>query len=356
LFCEENQACTTFMRYDDVFLNECRQKGDDTADALIANVFAEGTQANLFAMLKLERLALLAQPESAVKTFLLASTEKPTWFAVDRLHNGQRLFEAYALEMMTLLGAMALPYCYAASPGNKALYLSDKMRSMPGKRLMDTAAFVIAVLTPGNLTEKEIGVTHINRVRLIHALSRYYVQRHPEWKAEFGIPINQEDMAGTNLAFSYIILMGLIQSGFAISKQQKEDFTYAWRYIGYVMGINEDLLPSSFAEAAQLTYTIERRNFAKTEEGITLTSELLDYYKANVPGWRASLIESQIRLYVGNAVAEYIGLGSHPIRDRVASWMGDFQSLKNLLTIKTGTYGEMLMQHELFRKKVMLDR
>ncbi len=74
-----------------------------------------------------------------------------------------RVVRIQQLEMMALLGAMSLPYCYAASPGNKALYLSDKMRNAPGKRLMDTASFVIAVLTPNSFGEHSTATIHINK-------------------------------------------------------------------------------------------------------------------------------------------------------------------------------------------------
>ena len=67
---------------------------------------------------------------------------------------------------MTLLGAFALPYCYAGSPGNKALFLSEKMRNSPGKRLADTAEVTIAVSTPGSFENGE-AYFHINKTRII---------------------------------------------------------------------------------------------------------------------------------------------------------------------------------------------
>ncbi len=217
----------------------------------------------LYGLLKLEEKEIIKQPSSPVKQFLVSKRTKPDWFDARRLQRGQQLFKQYALEIMTLLGAMALPYCYAASPGNKALYLSDKMRNTPGKRLLDTASFVIHVLTPGSLEDSNTGHIHINKVRLIHALSRYYLKKQMQWDKAWGQPINQEDMAGTILAFSYVILRGMQQSGFILSQKEKEDFLFAWRYIGYLLNINEDLLPSSLEEARQLAYTIKKETSRK---------------------------------------------------------------------------------------------
>ncbi len=333
------------------FLDIQRLKGDAEADALIEKTFAVGRQGLLYGLFKLDEKAIQLEPDSDLKKFFIEQKPKPSWFNQKRLQKGQQLFKQYALEMMALLGAMSLPYCYAASPGNKALYLSDKMRNSPGKRLMDTASFVIAVLTPGTLEDGETGHIHINKVRLIHALSRYYLRKLPTWNMDWGVPINQEDMAGTNLAFSYVILLGMQQSGIILSQREKEDFLYAWRYIGYQMNIDEALLPSSFQEARQLATTIKIRNFKKTEEGIILTKELLSYYKVSVPADQADLVSSQIRFYLGNEVAEYIGIASDPIRDKLAATVSTFKSLQSLLSVQPDSYEKMLAQHSLLKKK-----
>jgi ER-bound oxygenase mpaB/B'/Rubber oxygenase, catalytic domain len=335
----------------DKFLNSQRLVGDVEADTLIQSTFAANQQGVLYGLFKLEETEIEYQPDSELKKFLITQKQKPAWFNQKRLQNGQKLFKQYALEVMALLGAMSLPYCYAASPGNKALYLSDKMRNSPGKRLMDTASFVISVLTPGKLEDGETGHIHINKVRLIHALSRYYLKKLPSWNMEWGVPINQEDMAGTNMAFSYVILLGMQQSGFILSQKEKEDFLFAWRYIGYQMNIDEALLPSTFLEARQLATTIKIRNFKKTEEGIVLTKELLSYYKVSVPPDQADLVPSQIRFYLGNEVAEYIGIASDPIKDKLAATVSNLKSLQSLLSVQPDSYQKMLSQHALLKKK-----
>jgi hypothetical protein len=334
-----------------IFLDNQRLIGDREADLLIEATFAAKQQGVLHELFKQDEKLIESQPDSDLKKFLINQKPKPVWFNKKRMQRGQRIFKQYALEMMALLGAMSLPYCYAASPGNKALYLSDKMRNSPGKRLMDTASFVISVLTPGMLEDGETGHIHINKVRLIHALSRYYLTKQPTWNMDWGVPINQEDMAGTNLAFSYVILLGMQQSGFILSQKEKEDFLFAWRYIGYQMNIDEALLPSSFLEARQLATTIKIRNFKKTEEGIILTKELLSYYKVSVPPDKADLVPSQIRFYLGNEVAEYIGIISDPFRDKLAATVSTFKSLQSLLSVQPDSYQKMLSQHSLLKKK-----
>ncbi len=334
------------------YLDNQRLVGDAEADSLIETIFSKQQQTALYGLLQLEEKNISLQPASAIRDFMISRKEKPVWFNQKQLQNGQRLFKQYALEIMTLLGAMSLPYCYAASPGNKALYLSDKMRKAPGKRLMDTASFVTAVLSQGSLEAGGLGNVHINKVRLIHALSRYYLKKQPTWNMAWGLPINQEDMAGTNLAFSYVILLGMQQSGFVLSEKGKEDFLFVWRYIGYQLSIQEDLLPASFKEAGYLANMIKKRNFKKTEEGIQLTSELLSYYKLTVPFSQAALITSQVRMYLGDEVSGYIGIEADPIRDRLISALSTFKSLQNMFSIQDSSYQKMIFQQSALKKKL----
>lgn len=340
-------------RISDEFLDKQRWKGDGPADRLITATFSKGNQDLLYGLLKLNASQIRQLSNSALRNFLIKRRVPPSWFDGKRLHHGQKLFKLYALEMMALLGAMSLPYCYAASPGNNALYLSDKMRNAPGKRLMDTASFVIEVLTPGSLDDDHGGHIYINKVRLIHALSRYYVKKHPQWDRTWGVPINQEDMAGTNLAFSYVILLGMQQSGYLLSHREKEDFLFAWRYIGYLLNIQEALLPASFLEASQLTNLIKRRNFKKTEAGTILTAELLKYYKSTVPPSQADLLPSQIRFYLGKEVADMIGIVSDSWRDRITSSVSTLKSFQNMLSVHSSSYERLLLQHSLIRKGII---
>jgi len=333
------------MKYTTPFLNKQRQRADDAADELVKRLFTNRQQTELYALFQLNDDELAQARPSATKEFLLARKPLPLWFDENKLQRGQQVFEAYAMEIMTLLGALALPYCYAGSPGNKALYLSEKMRKAPGKRLFDTAQFIISVSTPGGLTQSGTGHIHINKTRLIHAIARYYLQQG-NWRAAWGQPINQEDMAGTNLAFSYIILLGLQKSGFILTEKEKEDFLYLWRYIGYQLNVDQELLPDSFQQAATLARTIEKRNFKKSEESVSLAKELMNYYKTVVPPRQAIFIESQVRYFLGPEVAGYLGLEENPIRDGITSLMSAFKELKNIFEVHTPSYATMIANQQ----------
>jgi hypothetical protein len=251
---------------------------------------------------------------------------------------------------MTLLGALSLPYCYAASPGNKAIYLTEKMRKNPGKRLLDTAQFIITVLEEGSFTTGE-GSFEIQKTRLIHAMVRHYISTQNLWDYHWGAPVNQEDMAGTNLAFSYIIVKGLEESDFQLTQKEKEDFLYAWRFIGYQLQIDEALLPASYAEAEELESTIKHRHFKYSEEGNLLINDLLEHYRESFPAVAGYFVDSQIRYFTGPEVASFLGLKAHPVKDSIVRGMNKLRKRLNRLFVNPYSYRIMIRNHYKLKEK-----
>lgn len=340
------------MKTDKIFLDKQRFVGDRPADQLVKALFSRNLQHELYTSIQLTATQIVNAGNSTTTTsFLNSKRSEPEWFQPKRLESGQHVFETYAVEIMTLLGVMALPYCYAGSPGNKALYFSEKMRNSPGKRLIDTADFIISVSGSGSLVTGSAGHIQINKTRLIHAIARHYVSKN-DWSLDWGVPINQEDMAGTNLAFSYVTLVGLLKSGFVLSTKEKEDFVYLWRYIGYHLGINEQLLPATYKEAQTLTEVIKQRNFRSSDEGIVLTRELLRYYRSVAPAGKARFIESQVRYFLGPEVSGYLGLAPDYLKDRIAGFINSIQEVRNFLSVPEGGYRMMMEGHEALKRSL----
>jgi hypothetical protein len=334
------------MRFDEHFLNHMRQIGDPDADNIVITAFKAGFEKQLYSYLSLQNHQVQSAPvDDSTRTFLLQPPIFPKWFSQDRFIRGQQFFRKYALDIMTLLGAMSLPYCYAASPGNKAIYLTEKMRKSPGKRLLETAHFIIEVLKEDAFGPSGVGAFEIQKTRLIHALVRYYIVNKTPWNPEWGMPVNQEDMAGTNLAFSYIIIKGMKQSDFSLAAADAEDFLYAWRFIGTQLRIHDDLLPDNLCEAEALEVAIRERHFRQSIEGPLLTDELIRHYKESFPAVASYFVDSQIRYFVGPEVSALLGLRPEPVKDLFVNWMNCLRKAINRNFINPFSYEIMMRNH-----------
>jgi hypothetical protein len=334
------------------FLNQNRLIGDPLADDRVKQIFEKKEQANLYKLLQMNSTHIMEAEDSELKSFLTDIRPLPQWFDADRVLKGQKFYKKFATPVMTLLGGLSLPYCYAASPGNKALYLSDKMRKSPGKRLVDTADFIITVSTALNISENSEAQISINKLRLIHAVARYYILNSNNWSMEWGIPINQEDMAGTNLAFSYIIINGLQKSGYMMTNREKENFLALWRYIGYQLYIEDELLPSTLKEAELLEKTIRKRHFKESEEGFTLAKELIAYYKSMVKGMESYLLESQIRYWLGPLAADCVGLKADKVKDTIVQTINLVKESTNFFDVDPDSFTKMMKNHKLLKMQV----
>lgn len=344
------------MNLSSTFLNQQRLLADAKADELIHSFFANGFQNQLYSVFSIAPEQFESLQNEALKAFLIQTLPKPDWLEVGLLRKGQRVFEKYALPIMNLLGGLSLPYCYAASPGNKALFLSEKMRKQPGKRLADTAEFIIGVSAIGQLDADASGHFHINKTRLIHAIARFHILKGNEWNLDWGLPINQEDMAGTNLAFSFLILRGLIKSGFLVSEKEKEAFLHLWRYIGYQLRIDAQLLPSSFEEAILLERAIRTRHFKKSEEGVALTKELIACFKNLLPENESTFIAAQMRYWLGKSVANCVGLKPDMKADATINLLNTINEARNFLTLKETDFRKMLQNQALLKLQVSQQR
>jgi hypothetical protein len=333
------------MNCTDHFLDTQRQAADPEADQLITALFEQNQQGQLYATFKLKKQDVLSLGQSDLRTFLLHQSPNPIWMDVAKIKAGQAFYKKFATPIMTLLGGLSLPYCYAASPGNKALYLSQKMRQAPGKRLLDTAAFIIAVCSPGSLGPEAEGYLEINKIRMIHSLSRYHILKGKNWDTAWGLPINQEDMAGTNLAFSYLILKGLQSTGFSITNIERDGFLHLWRYIGYHLNIHADLLTDSMTEAGQLERAIVTRHFKFSKEGATLTKELIAYYKTLIPGAEKNLMDAQIRYWLGAKVADCLDIKTDWVKDAAVVVINGVRNIRNGFAPEENSYDVMMENH-----------
>lgn len=74
-----------------------------------------------------------------------------------------------------------------------------------------------------------------------------------QWRPEvWGAPINQCHMAGTNVMFSAGVLDGLTRFGYHFERVEREALIHLWRYAGYLLGVNQELLIADEFEGHRL--------------------------------------------------------------------------------------------------------
>lgn len=298
------------------YLSSMRQQGDFFADNLIAEVFADENQKAAFRNM-LDSISYNHQLNKlddfyAVKEAFLRAAKLPDWADQKLMEQGAAFFAAHATAIMNLLGLLSLPYCYAAADGAKVLDLSERIKNKPEHRLGETADFIWDVMAPNAFEPEGKGFISILKVRLLHAAIRFYTQKSGKWDEAWGLPVNQEDMAGTNLSFSLIVVRGLRKFGLKIEYKEQQAFMHLWNVIGFLLGVDERLLPETGKEALLLEEAIRTRNFKSSEHGQSLTRSLIQYFSSVDATFPQKETMQLMRYLVGNEVADLLALPLQP--------------------------------------------
>lgn len=239
----------------------------------------------------------------------------PVWINFERIKAGQKVFTKYGPEISMLLMFKSLPECYACGNGVNVLYQTGKFTydddaRLFSKRLLDTTKFVHDVLREGSFEGDKVGLKSILKIRTIHATARYMVNRKGDWNAEkYGMPINQEDMLGTLMAFSQSVIEGLEKLGTGITEKEKEDYYYVWRVAGQALGIQPEMIPINAEEAFELSNCIIAHQLDSTEEGRILTESILKFVNDKImfPGFKGGA-EEIMRYLVDRKIVEAVAI------------------------------------------------
>src|SRR5262249_45188084 len=129
-----------------------------------------------------------------------------------RIARAQDLFTRYGWQVAVGLFCSSLPQAYAAKKGAKVLGYTQALSRHVRQRIFETAQFIFDAMDPGGLAKDGRGVRAAQKVRLMHAAIRHLVlkdRQRPYDPVAFGLPVNQEDMAGTLMTFSCVTLDAL---------------------------------------------------------------------------------------------------------------------------------------------------
>jgi hypothetical protein len=181
----------------------------------------------------------------------------PAWVDWETCDKGGALLMRAGPLGGAVLGARSLVLGYASPGGNKPLVFSGRLKEQAARRVNETARFVQAVCRPSGMRPYAEGWQITLKVRLIHAQVRRMILKTDRWRTDaWGLPANQHDMAGTMLLFSVSIVDGLRRLGMGVTAEDAERYVHLWRWIGRVIGVHEDVLPGSEAEAMRLAELI----------------------------------------------------------------------------------------------------
>lgn len=315
--------------YADELLQRFRTQGDPPADHVIDSIAKTkgvgGIRQLMSWLINPTHVETDVAEQESIRHFFAEQNELPTWADWEKMKLGMAVFQQHARQIGLILGCFSLPYCYLGANGAQVLWLTERIKKDTARRLQETGDWLFGVSTR-NEWETGKAIQRTLTVRLIHACARWFVQHSGRWQDDWGLPVNQEDMAGTNLAFSYIVLRGLRKLDTTLSEEQEEGFLHHFNVVGYLNGVAEELLPQNLRQAYLLDRAIVRRQFMPSDAGKGLTSALLDAIaqqpnsekstKTDRPETVRNLAAGEMRFFLGDQYADWLAIPPVPVEKR----------------------------------------
>jgi ER-bound oxygenase mpaB/B'/Rubber oxygenase, catalytic domain len=298
--------------YQNSYLSDLRQIQDDPADQAVRVLVENPHLISLINSWKETPNTLPDDLPVELKNFFDFYQEAKQNIPTEILQQGQALFNQKGDLYLAMLGFYSLPYCYAFADGAQVLVRSKRILESIGERLGETGSFVLEIFRPGAFISSQESYLVCAKVRLIHAFSRFFVEKYArDWNPDFGKPINQEDMIGTNLAFSLIVLRGWRKLGFKVSTEETTLIMRYWKWVGELMGINPDFWPDNSKEAFELEKLIRQRHLKRSEAGLKLIGALKNFYQNTIPDpILSSQTESILAFFLGKEASKALDLKS----------------------------------------------
>lgn len=216
-------------------------------------------------------------PESIKQMFLQTQTI-PEWLDYGLLKNGAELCMRANLDSLISLRDYCLMGGYDFAYLNKPLIITEALKKGAVKRLSETLDFWVNVTRYDALELHHKGYEFAIKTRMIHSYARLSIRKHyKDWDTEnWGEPINSWDMMATYIGFSLVFLHSLHKLGNTYSAQEEQGLFHLWKYVGYLLGIPEKLLPDNKKQATEFFYMWTSIQPPADKDSVLLAHSLLN--------------------------------------------------------------------------------
>lgn len=213
---------------------------------------------------------------AALREFFDVVETIPEWVDWDLIEEGARVFRFLGQNSLDILLQLSLIGGYRfGGPTDLLVATGGLSGDSTMRRLGETQKWGVALSQPGGLRRGSEGYSVAVHVRLMHALvnesftSRWDVER-------WGMPINQTDQAATLGLFNGVPLIGCRALGARITRADSRAYMHLWKYIGWLMGVDEQWLVETEREQHRLNYHVLLVQDDISDAGPQLANAIVD--------------------------------------------------------------------------------
>ncbi|MGW1138407.1 oxygenase MpaB family protein [Streptomyces zhihengii] len=290
---------------------------DEQADPVLAAVIERGQVAQVNQALR--QWTRNDQPlpsglPADVRDFMESARRLPSWADAGKLAAAARFTTKKGIYTGALYGLGSGLMSTAIPREARAVYYSKGGADMKD-RIAKTAQLGYDV---GDLDAyKPSGGMIVTAVktRMVHAAVRHLLPQSPGWDRTSGgqtIPISQADVMVTWHSLATFVMRKLGDWRVPVTTAESEGFLHVWQVTAHMLGVLDEYIPATWAEAEAQSRQVLDPVLASTPEGNELTDVLLDIVAELDAGLTRPLINAFARYTLGDRTGDLIGLDREP--------------------------------------------
>lgn len=291
---------------------QCDEVGDRLAEAMRMRAGQPGRVSMRDFATRLAGPGTVADPAPALEEFFAAVEATPDWVDHDLIAEGGRIARRLGRNAADVLLQLSLIGGYRfGGPTDLLVATGGLTGDMTRRRIAETQKWSVAIMQPGALHPYAEGWRLTVHVRAMHALVNHTFAQ--TWDTErWGLPINQTDQAATLGLFDGVLLLGSRALGVPITRDDSHAVMHLWKYVGWLMGVDDQWLVDTERDRHRLNYHIVRAQADISEAGPELAQSIIETVGALPYGWyRRERTLSMLTAFLGVRSMRELGL---PVR------------------------------------------
>ncbi|WP_067679826.1 oxygenase MpaB family protein [Nocardia miyunensis] len=300
-------------------LGEALSVGDEPMDELVDWMYREGmsTTRPIFEQALREGIAAVPDAPGPLREFFDYVEAVPDWVDWDKIRLAEQVMSLSGRDALYVARDMSFLGGYLASGFNKTLLRTGALEKGPAKRFAETTQWALDVSSEGGMLPRGLGYRSTVRVRMIHSMVRRHVAAMPDWRdQEWGLPINQTDMAATMVGALIAPTVGAIGLGMLVTPREADAMAHFTRYVGWVMGVQERFLPNDFRDSVRILFhtmtAITNPDETSAQLAMPMLDEPLGWHFRHLTGPRRRIARSQhlsiATMFLGSGAMRKLGL------------------------------------------------
>lgn len=302
-------------------LGERLTVGDEPMDRLVEWMAATGMEQTrpLFDRALSGGIASVPEAPAPLREFFEGVEVLPDWVDTALLRKGQRALRRGGADGMYVARDVSLLGGYQFSGFNKTLLRTGALEKGSNKRFAETMQWAMDVISEGGLEHLGVGYRSTLRVRLIHSFVRRHVAAMPDWRPdEWGLPVNQTDMAATLVGALVAPAVGAFGMGVVLSPSEYRAVAHLTRYVGWLIGVEDEWLPRDFRDSVRVLAHTLSALAAPDESSRQLAAPMIDdplaWHYDSLTGVRRRVARAQhlsiTSAFLGRRAVQSLGLPS----------------------------------------------